>query len=524
MRKDRLSTTIDLILLILFTVSSVFLCIQVYLSNILSLEGLIIIIIVLILLLIIWFSWILVKKNPVIRKIIMFIISFSFIVFSISLAISVSKSKDDELATYYQMNVVVPQSNEILVDHLKLGVLVSDRNHLEYFKDVNQAFNLNKCEIKEYQSVTNMLKGIKENNIQGMILSDHNLEIVKSKDPSISYEVIANNVHRVPISHRSSEKSLKEPFTVLLLMNNSILPIDYVTKTDQAMILFVDPTEKRIHLLNIPNNLYIPNMAYDAYPDALYNVSYNGIDNMLYSLQNVFGFEPDYFMKMNLTTLSTLVDVFQGIKLNSTECVEDGCQTTTKFYRSQDIVKYYQQSQNFSEIYKAFFEKKNELNNSKLVNLLNAIKKESFTNLNMNDFRTFITDISVDDTWELSISNFDFMTSDQPCISFGYYQNSDVSIVSEDFLMKLNQYMMKFKHIENMNHFEFNLNMLHEQILTLPVNEKLITTKNMSWKIDMLFSLLPTFSINPVEVEKWQGDSTIEHPHFNPNKPIDPYE
>ena len=54
------------------------------------------------------------------------------------------------------------------------------------------------------------------------------------------------------------------------------------------------------------------------------------------------------------------------------------------------------------------------------------------------------------------------------------------------------------------------------------INPKLISTKNMYWKVDEYFAFLPHSVIQPIEVEKWQGTIDFEKPNFDPYGPIYP--
>ena len=81
MKTDRIGNTIDLILLILFSVSSVFLCIQINLGKYLNVFTQILFILLLILVLLFFFTLILKsKKYFYIRKIVLILLSTGYLV------------------------------------------------------------------------------------------------------------------------------------------------------------------------------------------------------------------------------------------------------------------------------------------------------------------------------------------------------------------------------------------------------------------------------------------------------------
>lgn len=529
MRKDRISTTIDLILLIIFTVSAIFISTQLYLGNIVSFFWLILLIFLFIAFLVGMFIWLLLtKKLAWLRRSVLFIFSISLVAggFYLGNLRSVSQQETDGIVMYYQMNLLSNDENVKEAEELdgkKIGFVMNDRNHIQAFDDINASFQTKNCQLIEYYSMEYLIHALEEDEIQGMILSDHNLAVLKAAYPQISHKLVLlnQNVHEVLISHTAKPLEEGQPISILLTLGEDDLPADYVSYSLKCLLLFIDPIDHEVTLIEIPNNLYIPNVAYDSYPDALYNVSYNGIDNLLYSIESIFGVEFDYFIKTSFQSILNCVDIMQGINIPQEVCVEDVCVMEDVTMNAGQVADYYRSSDDLNTIIEGIFEKRDELKTTKLMNFLNNYKRSSFTNLTSIELRRLVSMLDSDEGWSFVSQSFlDLTTSYEPCVSFGANDTYEVSIIDADFLDRIYSCFLKNSHMEIMSNFAFDLDRMRNNRILPYSNEKLITTSNMDWKISEYFALLPESIVSPIEIEKWNGTIRFEQPNYDPDAPI----
>ena len=111
MRKDRISTTIDLILLIIFTVSAIFMSTQLYLGNIVSFLWLILLILLFIAFLIGMFIWLLLtRKLAWLRRFILLILSIALVIggFYLGDKRSADQQKEENVMYYDSFDAATP--------------------------------------------------------------------------------------------------------------------------------------------------------------------------------------------------------------------------------------------------------------------------------------------------------------------------------------------------------------------------------------------------------------------------------
>lgn len=524
MKKERISTTIDLILLLIFTVSSVFLCIQINLGNYISIFWQIILILVLLGILIVFFLWLSSKNMIWLQSILLVFLSLSFGYASIQLD-RMRNENDGWIKTHYRMNLVTTHSSFESSMDMKdsiLAIMVNDRNHMQSFSDLNESFKTESCEIREFHNMSAMIRALEKNEIQGMILSDYNLVILQQLFPKIfeQLKILNENIHEVEVAHKGKNASIDEPISILMTLSD-IDQLSYASSTSMCLILFIDPIDSTFTVIQIPNNLYIPNVAYDSYPDALHNVSYNGIDNLLYSLESIFDIEFDYFIKTNQETIFNAVDIMQGIHIQKESC-DESCEWVSEFYDYEKVIDYYNQTQDIHSILEGIFNKRDQLTAAKLINFTNNYEQNTFTNFTVHELKEYIHLLN-DGQWSYEkVDMTGLKVAYEPCISFNVDYNHEVKIIDDEFVNIIYSYFTKMKHLENMSQFEFNLNQMENGILIPKSNDKLITVENMAWKISSYFAFLPDSIIQPIDVEKWQGKIHFDKPNFNPDLQIEP--
>lgn len=86
------------------------------------------------------------------------------------------------------------------------------------------------------------------------------------------------------------------------------------------MIACVNPTAKQVLLISIPRDAYveIPGITYGE-KDKLTHAGMYGIQYSIASVENIFDIDISYYVRINFTSLITMVDALGGIDVNS-EC------------------------------------------------------------------------------------------------------------------------------------------------------------------------------------------------------------
>ena len=92
--------------------------------------------------------------------------------------------------------------------------------------------------------------------------------------------------------------------------------IDIVNRTDVNMIATVNPTTNEVLLTSIPRDYYVTLPTKGA-KDKLTHSSLYGMQESIGAIENELGIDINYYLRVNYTTIITLVDAIGGIEIES---------------------------------------------------------------------------------------------------------------------------------------------------------------------------------------------------------------
>ena len=93
-------------------------------------------------------------------------------------------------------------------------------------------------------------------------------------------------------------------------------PISTVSRTDVNMIMTVNPQKNQILLTGIPRDYHVP-LVPSGGMDKLTHSGLDGVDNTLKTLENFMDIDIDYFIRVNFSSVKTIVDTLGGVTVVS---------------------------------------------------------------------------------------------------------------------------------------------------------------------------------------------------------------
>lgn len=108
----------------------------------------------------------------------------------------------------------------------------------------------------------------------------------------------------------------KDPFNIYISGIDTTGSISNVARSDVNMVMTVNPETREILLTSIPRDYYVELASYGAY-DKLTHSGIYGIEETVATVENLLDIEINYYVKVNFTTVTTLVDALGGITVDS---------------------------------------------------------------------------------------------------------------------------------------------------------------------------------------------------------------
>jgi len=129
-------------------------------------------------------------------------------------------------------------------------------------------------------------------------------------------------LHTVSIKTKTKDiakevKVTEESFNIYISGIDTYGTISSVSRSDVNMIVTVNPNTHEILLTSIPRDYYVQLNGTKGLKDKLTHAGIYGVNKSIKTLEDLFGIEINYYVKVNFTTLIDVVDVIGGIDIYS---------------------------------------------------------------------------------------------------------------------------------------------------------------------------------------------------------------
>lgn len=237
----------------------------------------------------------------------------------------------------------------------------------------------------------------------------------------------------------------EEPFNIYISGIDTEGTIDVTSRSDVNMIATINPKTKVVLLTSIPRDYYVMLPDVEAY-DKLTHTGVVGADYTIETVEKLLGVDINYYVKVNFTTVRTLIDVVGGLDINSelaftsrdgtyfSEGINhvDGA-TALKFARERYafVDGDFQRNRNQQIVLEALIKKVTQPSTifSEYMEILESVEGYMEMNMSSDDLKALIR-MQTDDmaSWDVVRQNIKGPTGSDYCYSVGQY----ASIVWQD--------------------------------------------------------------------------------------------
>ncbi|MCQ2547786.1 MAG: LCP family protein [Clostridia bacterium] len=151
-----------------------------------------------------------------------------------------------------------------------------------------------------------------------VFVSDANYDIACDQNEAVddNTKIVAKiKVEKKALAAKETDVTTK-PFNILISGNDTKGEILDVARSDVNIIVSVNPVTKNILLTTVPRDyfVYVPQVGAS---DKLTHTGNFGVDCTAESLENLLGIDINYYVKVNFTCVTELVDAIGGIDVVS---------------------------------------------------------------------------------------------------------------------------------------------------------------------------------------------------------------
>ena len=211
------------------------------------------------------------------------------------------------------------------LDGKQFGIMKNiDRENTDFMLNrLNEQFT-NQVSKTEYASGEEMLQDLLDDKTDAIIMNEgfrDSFNLIDKKFESDT-KVIYTLDKQKTIENLKSASVTKESFIVYISGIDTTGPITTTSRSDVNMLMAVNPVKKKIGLVFIPRDYYVPLQCHDGVcetgaMDKLTHAGLYGVEVSQATIENILGVDINYNIRINFDTLTTMVDALGGIEIYS---------------------------------------------------------------------------------------------------------------------------------------------------------------------------------------------------------------
>ena len=218
----------------------------------------------------------------------------------------------------YYVLVEKDSKYEELSDIDTLGIYKSTTE--EYKNALGKVEDEVKLEETEYDNYIALSESLFNKDVDAILISASYKEIVNELVEGFNDKVRILYTIEIKLENgveASDKNTSKEPFNVYISGIDVYGDITMVSRSDVNMIATVNPKTNKILLTSIPRDYYVQLHGTTGSKDKLTHAGMYGVNMSINTIEDLLDIEIDYYVRVNFTTLISLVDAIGGIDVYS---------------------------------------------------------------------------------------------------------------------------------------------------------------------------------------------------------------
>ncbi len=341
LKRDRSGKTkrnINITLLTIYLILGGFLLFLIFRHNILAFRYLNLVATALILVVALVAFFLIIYKKA--EKFTIFLLILSILIGSVSL-FTVQQfigltSRLNETSNYseYSMSVVVLKDSEInsvtQLDSAMAPTKTDNENIQKLLADIKSSQNTD-LTVEQSSSYLAAYKSLIAGDTKAIVLNSVFENIIESEYPDYASKI--KKIYTKGFTKKvEAPKTLKsQSFNIYVSGIDTYGSISSVSRSDVNILMTVNRATKKILLTTTPRDAYVPIAdGGNNQKDKLTHAGIYGVDASIHTLENLYGLDINYYVRLNFTSFLKLIDLLGGIDVYNDQ--EFTAHTNGKYY------------------------------------------------------------------------------------------------------------------------------------------------------------------------------------------------
>lgn len=254
------------------------------------------------------------------------IVSLNIYIFSAGRATSsFLRAIEDKGYTYEEYSIVAKKDHRISLanNNLASALLENDQNTDLVKTEVEKK---TKATYKNYPEVTSLTMGVTKNEVDIATFKSSYMQLLEENNLPFyqSVEVLATFKIKVKVNTTGTKTDTTKPFVLYISGIDTYGKISSVSRSDVNILAVINPQTHKILLVNMPRDYYVQLHGTTGTRDKLTHAGIYGIDMSMNTLNDLYGVNIDYYMRVNFASLLNIVDSIGGVSVYSETAFKAG--------------------------------------------------------------------------------------------------------------------------------------------------------------------------------------------------------
>lgn len=337
-RSGNMKRNINIFLLTIYLILGGFLLFLIFRHNILAFRYLNLVATALILVVALVAFFLIIYKKA--EKFTIFLLILSILIGSVSL-FTVQQfigltSRLNETSNYseYSMSVVVLKDSEInsvtQLDSAVAPTKTDNENIQKLLADIKSSQNMD-LTVEQSSSYLAAYKSLIAGDTKAIVLNSVFENIIESEYPDYASKI--KKIYTKGFTKKvEAPKTLKsQSFNIYVSGIDTYGSISSVSRSDVNILMTVNRATKKILLTTTPRDAYVPIAdGGNNQKDKLTHAGIYGVDSSIHTLENLYGVDINYYVRLNFTSFLKLIDLLGGVDVYNDQ--EFTAHTNGKYY------------------------------------------------------------------------------------------------------------------------------------------------------------------------------------------------
>ncbi len=293
----------------------------------------------------------------------------------------------------------------------------------------------------DYADMIAMLTDLDSGAISAAAFPTTYLDILKDSENEIYDDLKVIYTFDIAFPKESTTSNIDvttDPFILYITGSDARGPITEVSRSDVNMLVVVNPTTHKILLVSVPRDYYVQLHGTTGTKDKLTHAGVYGVEMSKNTMEDLFGLEINYTVKVGFDVVRELVDEIDGIDITSdatftcwtdrscyfyegTQHVYGDCALAfareRKSYSTGDVHRVQNQQQVLTAIFNKMLQTEYLLRAN---NILSSVSDLFVTDMSYDDISSLIRlELTTLASWDIESYNVDGTADYQPTYTMG---------------------------------------------------------------------------------------------------------